>query len=87
MSTLMAGKVAAACMLRVCSGRVWVTQEGLTEDFWIEGGDALILQPGGLIVIEATVVSLIAIESLAVDRASWMRSFGAVLPRLLPGKA
>jgi hypothetical protein len=96
-NTVVAGTVAAASMLRIGYGRVWVTQEGQAGDFWIDGGDTLMLQPGSLIVIEAAVPSWIAVELLAAGRASrasgppaplrnrlaqQMRSLGSILPRL-----
>ena len=63
------------CMLRVHSGRVWVTQEGLAEDFWLAAGDDMIALPGCLIVLEATRDSEVRMTPLSVamlaHRPSW----------------
>jgi hypothetical protein len=39
--------------LRVVSGRVWVTVESVSHDYWLYPGDKLTLAPGLLTVIEA----------------------------------
>lgn len=40
-------------MLRVVSGRVWLTLEGIPHDYWLYTGDTFEVMPGRLVVIEA----------------------------------
>lgn len=56
--TIQAGQVVsgiAPCnrILRVTRGRVWLTVEGLPEDYWLDAGQTFRLYPGPLVVIEA----------------------------------
>jgi len=67
------------CMLRVHSGRVWVTQEGLAEDFWLAAGDDLIALPGCLIVLEATHDSEVRMTPLSVAMLARRPSWPALL--------
>jgi len=60
--TLATGKFERSRLLLVRRGHVWITQEGRTEDFWLSAGDALILQPGKMVVIEAAIASEIYLE-------------------------
>ena len=39
--------------LRVVSGRVWLTLEGIPHDYWLHAGDTFEVTPGRLVVIEA----------------------------------
>lgn len=39
--------------LRIASGRVWITVEGISHDYWLTTGDTLTVIPGRLVVIEA----------------------------------
>lgn len=39
--------------LRVVSGRVWLTLEGVPHDYWLHAGDTFEVAPGRLVVIEA----------------------------------
>lgn len=39
--------------LRILSGRVWITVEGISQDYWLAAGDMLTVAPGRLIVVEA----------------------------------
>jgi hypothetical protein len=39
--------------LRVACGRVWITIEGSTRDYWLSAGASLQIAPGRLVVIEA----------------------------------
>lgn len=39
--------------LRVVSGRVWITIEGISQDYWLSTGDKLVVPSGQLTVIEA----------------------------------
>ena len=60
---LASGKFERSRLLLVRRGYVWVTQEGRPEDFWLHAGDALIVQPGRTIVVEAVIVSEIFMEN------------------------
>lgn len=40
-------------LLQVCRGRVWLTVEGSTEDYWLSAGDVSVLPAGKLLVLEA----------------------------------
>ena len=39
--------------LRVVCGRVWITIEGSSRDYWFSAGDSLQIAPARLVVIEA----------------------------------
>ncbi|MDB5773633.1 MAG: hypothetical protein JWM42_4007 [Burkholderia sp.] len=39
--------------LRVLSGRLWITVEGVSHDYWLFAGDTFSLTPGALTVMEA----------------------------------
>ena len=39
--------------LRVTHGRVWITVEGISHDYWLSAGDTFTAIPGRLIVVEA----------------------------------
>ncbi|NEX61396.1 DUF2917 domain-containing protein [Noviherbaspirillum galbum] len=39
--------------LRVRSGRVWITVEGQSHDYWLHAGDSFTAAPGRQIVVEA----------------------------------
>ncbi|MFL9925775.1 DUF2917 domain-containing protein [Herbaspirillum lusitanum] len=64
---LRAGQVDQVSLLKLSSGRVWVTQQGRAEDFWLDGGDTLVLLPGSLIVIEAAGASRLQIEPIVLN--------------------
>lgn len=53
--------------LRVLQGRIWITVEGISHDYWLSAGDTFTTIPGRLTVIEA-----IQIES-RIDFASSVR--------------
>lgn len=40
-------------VLRICSGRVWVTVEGIKHDYFLHAGDSFTAIPGRLTVVEA----------------------------------
>jgi hypothetical protein len=58
--------------LSVRTGYVWLTQEGRSEDYWLHAGDAILLQPGQLVVIEAAIASEIVMEPQA---GNWLMSW------------
>jgi hypothetical protein len=39
--------------LKIVSGRVWVTVEGFSHDYWLSAGDSFPVAPGRLVVVEA----------------------------------
>jgi hypothetical protein len=39
--------------VRVTHGRVWLTEEGRPDDYWLSAGDTFTVTPGRLVVIEA----------------------------------
>lgn len=39
--------------VRIKSGKVWITVEGVSHDYWLFAGDSLTLIPGALTVMEA----------------------------------
>lgn len=47
------GVAGKAQMLRILQGRVWLTVEGISHDYWLSAGDSFPATPGRLIVIEA----------------------------------
>jgi hypothetical protein len=51
-STL-SGVTDSELILRVVSGRVWVTFEGQPEDHWLHAGRSLTLLPGRMVVVES----------------------------------
>lgn len=75
-----AGRVPQVCVMRLQHGRVWVTQEGRAEDYWLEPGASMVLLPGALVVIEADHLSALRIEPVALQTArAWLRLCGAGL--------
>jgi hypothetical protein len=61
--------------LSVHTGYVWITQEGRSEDYWLHAGDAILLQPGQLVVVEAAITSEIVLEQAAGNwLTSWCRA-------------
>ena len=47
------GTANRAEMLRIQSGRVWITVEGIDHDYFLHAGDTFTAVPGRLIVLEA----------------------------------
>lgn len=47
------GVAGRAQTLRILRGRVWLTVEGISHDYWLSAGDRFPAIPGRLIVIEA----------------------------------
>lgn len=39
--------------MRIMSGRVWITVEGVKLDYWLKAGDTFAVIPGRLVVVEA----------------------------------
>ena len=74
------GRVAQVCELKVRYGRIWVTQEGRSEDFWLEPGTGMVLLPGALVVIEADLLSHLRIEPVALQTVhAWLGMCAAAL--------
>jgi hypothetical protein len=72
--TIQAGQVVsgiAPCehILRVTRGLVWLTVEGLPEDYWLHAGQTFRLSPGLLVVIEADQQACIETRSEDVGAA------------------
>lgn len=67
------GKSARRSTLRLVKGSAWVTIEGETGDYWISTGQSVALQPGRLVVVEATgegaTLMVDARQSSAIQRA------------------
>ena len=38
--------------LQVQRGRVWITMEGASQDYWLSAGDTFTVEPGRLLVVE-----------------------------------
>lgn len=47
------GMVRQAQTLRIASGQVWITQDGVPGDHWLSAGDTFAVAPGRLLVVEA----------------------------------
>jgi hypothetical protein len=47
------GVAGKAQVLRILHGRVWLTVEGVSHDYWLSAGDSFLATPGQLIVVEA----------------------------------
>jgi len=86
-------------LLSVRQGRVWVTQEGRAEDFWLQAGDGMLMRPDCLVVIEADCASEIIIEfaaaptlaqwgraRLRATRSSWQRLVARTRLHILPSR-
>ena len=50
---VLSGIAMHAKTLHVASGLVWITIEGMADDYWLRGGDTLRTPPGRLIVVAA----------------------------------
>ncbi|PFH11925.1 Protein of unknown function (DUF2917) [Collimonas sp. PA-H2] len=51
--SVLSGVTEQHVILKVVSGRVWVTFEGQPEDHWLHAGRSLTLLPGRMVVVEA----------------------------------
>jgi len=51
--SVLSGVTEQPLVLKVVSGRVWVTFEGQPEDHWLHAGRSLALLPGRMVVVEA----------------------------------
>ncbi len=49
----LSGKLKQARLLQVASGRVWLTIEGQSTDFWLSAGESIALPAHRLIVLQA----------------------------------
>jgi len=78
------GKFGSSRMLVVKRGYVWITQEGRSDDFWLHAGDALIVAPGRLVVIEAALDSELSLDNGPKKGAlEWLCSSALTLLRML----
>jgi hypothetical protein len=50
---ILSGSAGHACTLKVEHGQIWLTIEGQQEDHWLSAGDAITIEPGRLVVVEA----------------------------------
>jgi hypothetical protein len=75
------GTAKEAQTLRVKSGRVWITVEGVSHDYWLFAGDTFTLTPGVLTVIEADGAAG-SVELEGAGRAPALLSLGAQLRHL-----
>lgn len=84
-------RLAQVSILKAGQGRVWVTQEGRPEDFWLEAGQSVVLLPGSLVVVEAQTASAVRVEALVLQSArAWLglcRAGLCGLGRLLGARA
>eukprot|EP01037_Dinobryon_pediforme_P034134 gene34134-39919_t len=70
-------------MLVVKRGYVWITQEGRSDDFWLHAGDAVIVAPGRLVVIEAALDSELSLDNGPKKGAlEWLQSSALTLLRM-----
>lgn len=75
------GVANSARVLRILSGRVWITVEGISNDYWLFAGDTFTLTPGALTVIEAD-AGCSRIELAAARRSPALLELAAPLRRL-----
>lgn len=67
--------------LQIRSGRVWVTIEGGSTDYWLSGGQSLDLPGAGLVVIES--VNGASKLQVGLCRRHWLRRLGRLGQALL----
>lgn len=73
--------------LRINTGRVWLTVEGIRQDYWLHAGDSFTVVPGRLIVVEADRIASrieIAPKQPALQMRKVAAQFGDMVRRLLP---
>lgn len=46
-------KLTKPCVLQVATGRLWITQSGDPNDYFVDAGEELVLTPGKAVVLEA----------------------------------
>jgi hypothetical protein len=81
---VLSGSAERCQTLRVVSGRVWITVEGLPMDYWLFAGDSLTIPARRLIVVEADkTASCVQAQAPAKQHAlAHLRiRFGNLLPR------
>lgn len=64
--------------LRVVSGRVWITIEGISQDYWLFTGDTLVVPPGQLAVVEAEAANS-AVETVRTKDRNVLPKLGTQL--------
>ncbi len=75
------GVAPGAQTLRVMSGNIWLTVEGIKHDYLLSAGDTFTAIPGRLIVVEADTASSIDVRRPGAKQAlqsaaSWLTGFG-----------
>lgn len=73
-----------ACGARITcrSGTLWVTQEGVAQDYFLNSGDALALETTGVALLQAMVPATFVIEAPARGKTFWLQTLWLfVLPR------
>jgi hypothetical protein len=78
----LSGVAGQAQSLRILRGRAWITVEGIRHDYWLFAGDALTVEPGRMIVVEAD-ASDIQVEVTSVREPGVMPDAAARLGRLV----
>jgi hypothetical protein len=78
---VLSGTAARAEVLRIKSGRVWITVEGTAHDYFLHAGDTFTAMPGRLTVVEADEDAGIESER----RMPLPKLFAIVFARLLRG--
>ena len=76
--------------LRINAGRVWLTVEGIRQDYWLHAGDSFTVIPGRLIVVEADRVASrieLAPRQPALQLRKAATQLGDMVRRLMPGNS
>ncbi len=68
--------------LRICSGCVWITVEGISQDYWLSAGDTFAVTPGRLIVVQAYRIAS-RVDITPDTQQSAARKLGARLSKVL----
>jgi hypothetical protein len=60
---VLSGSAGHACTLKVEHGQIWLTIEGQQEDHWLSASDAIAIEPGRLVVVEAQADSRLSLAA------------------------
>ena len=52
-----------AVEVRCHTGRLWITREASPEDLWLSGGEAAVVDPAGLTLVEAIGLTHVSVRS------------------------